>query len=100
MLVDVRVTVWAADEHDYDQFVLVVVPRLEEAYGEVRTTTNWGAVGLADPVAQAYEIRFSLRVEAPDARAAATATKEGVQQAMRDAGVRGVVSALDGWPVV
>ena len=52
----------------------------------------------ADPV-KAYEIRFPLRVEASDAAAAAKIAKESVQQAMRDAGVRGVVSVLGGWPV-
>ena len=98
MLVDVRVTVWAADEHDYDQVVLVVVPRLHEVFADFATTTNRGAVGLADPV-KAYEIRFPLRVEASDAAAAAKIAKVSVQQAMRDAGVRGVVSVLGGWPV-
>jgi hypothetical protein len=99
MLVDVRVAVWAADEHDYDRLVLVVLPRLRDAYVDVNTTANWGAVGLADPVAQPYESRFALRVEAPHARAAAARTKEHIQQVMRVAGVRGVVSVLDGWPV-
>ena len=99
MLVDVRVTVWAADEHDHDQVVLVVVPRLHEVFADLATTTNWGAVGLADP-AEAYEIRFPLRVEASDAAAAAKIAKVSVQQAMRDAGVRGVVSVLGGWPVI
>jgi len=98
MLVDVRVTVWAADEHDYDQLVLVVVSRLQEVFSDFATTTNWGAVGLDDP-AKAYEIRFPLRVEAPHAAAAAKIAKQGVQEAMRDAGVRGVVSVLGGWPV-
>jgi hypothetical protein len=97
MLVDVRVTVWAADEHDYDQLVLVVLPRLHEVFADFATATNWGAVGMDDP-ARAYQVRFPLRVEAPDAAAAAKIAKRGVQQAMRDAGVRGVVSVLDGWP--
>ncbi len=97
MLVDVRVSVWAADEHDYDQLVLVVVPRLQEVFADFAATTNRGAVGMHDPV-EAYQVRFPLRVEAPDAAAAAKIAKRGVQQAMRDAGVRGVVSVLDGWP--
>jgi hypothetical protein len=76
----------------------VVVPRLHEAFADFATTTNRGGVGVDDP-AKAYEIRFPLRVEAPHARAAAKIARESVQQAMRDAGVRGVVSVLDGWPV-
>ncbi len=98
MLVDVRVTVWAADEHDYDRVIRVVVPRLREVLADFATTANRGAVGMDDP-AKAYEIRFPLRVEAPDAAAAAKLARESVQQAMRDAGARGVVSVLEGWPL-
>ena len=42
MLVDVRVTVWAADEHDYDQFVLVVLPRLHEVFADFATDHELG----------------------------------------------------------
>jgi hypothetical protein len=100
MVVDVIVTVWAADALDYEAFELAVLPMLEEIYGAVpvdATATAQGA-GAADP-AESFVIRFPLRVEAPSARVAATASKQRVQQAMREKGVRGVVSVLDGWPV-
>ena len=100
MVVDVIVTVWAADALDYEAFELAVVPLLEEIYGDVRSDASAHArdAGAADPAAS-FVIRFPLRVEAASARAAATATKQRVQQAMRQVGVRGVVSVLDGWPV-
>lgn len=99
MVVDVNVTVWAADAHDYEAFELAVVPLLDRIYGDVRVTPSAIApTSAADPV-ESLVIRFPLRVEAPNARVAATATKQRVQQAMRDVGVRGIVSVLDGWPV-
>jgi hypothetical protein len=100
MVVDVIVTVWAADALDYEAFELAVVPLLGEIYGDVRIegSAYSRSAGAADP-AGSFVIRFPLRVEAANARGAATATKQRVQQAMRQAGVRGVVSVLDGWPV-
>jgi putative hemolysin len=100
MVVDVSVTVWAADAHDFEAFELAVVPLLDQIYGDVRITANEQArrAGAGD-AAESFVIRFPLRVEAPNARVAATMTKQRVQQAMRDVGVRGVVSVLDGWPV-
>ena len=100
MVVDVIVTVWAADALDYEAFELAVVPLLEEIFGAVHIDASPHArgAGAADP-AGSFVIRFPLRVEAANARVAATATKERVQQAMRQTGVRGVVSVLDGWPV-
>jgi hypothetical protein len=99
MLVDVRVTVFAADEHDREQFDLEVVPRLVEIFGELETDGPTSAREYLDLKQTSYEIRFSVRVDAPHARAAATSTKERIQHTMRDAGVRGVVSVPDGWPV-
>jgi hypothetical protein len=99
MLVDVRVTVFAADEHDHDEFDRVVAPQLVEIFGGLETTGPTSAREYLDEKLSSYEIRFSVRVEAPHARAAATSTKERVQQAMREAGIRGVVSVPDGWPV-
>jgi hypothetical protein len=99
MVVDVSVTVWAADAHDYEAFELAVVPLLDEIYGHVRITSNASAPPHVSDPAESYVIRFPLRVEAANARAAATSTKQRVQQAMRDVGIRGVVSVLDGWPV-
>jgi hypothetical protein len=98
MVVDVSVTVWAADAHDYEAFELAVVPRLDELYGNVRVAFRTSHA-LRDLPAESYVIRFPLRVEATNARAAATSTKQQVQQVMRDVGIRGVVSVLDGWPV-
>jgi hypothetical protein len=99
MVVDVNVTVWAADAHDYEAFELAVVPLLDQIYGDVRVTPSATASAPASDPVDALVIRFPLRVEAPNARVAATATKQRVQQAMRDVGIRGVVSVLDGWPV-
>jgi hypothetical protein len=99
MVVDVTVTVWAADALDYEAFELAVVPPLEEIYGAVRIDASADAQGAASDPAGSFVIRFPLRVEAANARVAATATKQLVQQAMREKGVRGVVSVLDGWPV-
>jgi hypothetical protein len=100
MVVDVNVTVWAADGHDYEAFELAVVPLLDAIYGDVRIEgsgrTRDAAPG--DPAAELV-IRFPLRVEAANARVAATTTKQRVQQVMRSVGVRGVVSVLEGWPV-
>lgn len=98
MVVDVSVTVWAAGAHDYEAFELAVVPRLDEIYGGVQVTASTSAQRPDDP-AGSYVFRFPLRVEAVDAHAAATLTKQRVQQTMRDVGIRGVVSVLDGWPV-
>ena len=99
MVVDVSVTVWAADAHDYEAFELAVVPLLDQIYGDVRITSSASRPErTVDPV-ESLVIRFPLRVEAPNARVAATTTKQRVQQAMRDVGIRGVVSVLDGWPV-
>lgn len=36
MVVDVSVTVWAADAHDFEAFELAVVPLLDKIYGEDR----------------------------------------------------------------
>ena len=100
MVVDVSVTVWAADAHDYEAFELAVLPRarsdLRRREGQLEREPAPGAA--TDPV-ESLVIRFPLRVEAPSARVAALTTKQRVQQAMRDVGVRGVVSVLDGWPV-
>src|SRR4051794_20501949 len=99
MVVDVNVTVWAADAHDYEAFELAVVPLLDKIYGDVRVTPSAAAPSPETDPVDALVIRFPLRVEAPNVRVAATATKQRVQQAMREVGVRGVVSVLDGWPV-
>jgi hypothetical protein len=98
MVIDVTVTVWAADAHDYDVFEQAVVPLLDRVYGDVRIPPS---VPQSDPSAPAesFVIRFPLRVEAANARVAASDTKQRVRQAMREVGVRGVVSVLDGWPV-
>jgi hypothetical protein len=98
MVVDVSVTVWAADAHDYEAFERTVLPQLDQIYGEVRVDASARAPGAVDP-ARSFVIRFPLRVEAANARVAATSTKQRVQQVMRQAGVRGIVSVLDGWPV-
>jgi hypothetical protein len=99
MVVDVNVTVWAADALDYEAFELAVVPLLDQIYGDVRVTSNANAPTRGTDPVESLVIRFPLRVEAPNARVAATATKQRVQQAMRDLGIRGIVSVLDGWPV-
>jgi hypothetical protein len=98
MVVDVTVTVWAADAHDYEAFELAVLPRLDKIYGDVKLASHADRVRSDDPAAS-YVFRFPLRVEATDARAAATLTKQRVRQTMRDVGIRGVVGVLDGWPV-
>lgn len=99
MVVDVSVTVWAADAHDFEAFELAVVPLLDKIYGDVRIAASAMGARPDDP-AGSYVISFPLRVEAPNARVAATSTKQRVQQAMRNVGVRGIVSVLDGWPVI
>lgn len=99
MVVDVSVTVWAAGAHDYEAFELAVVPRLDEIYGDVRVTSSASAPPHVTDPTESYVIRFPLRVEAPNARVAARSTKQRVQQVMREVGIRGVVSVLDGWPV-
>jgi hypothetical protein len=98
MVVDVTVTVWAADAHDYEAFELAVVPILDRVYGGVSIEPRAPVHDPSDPE-ESLVIRFPLRVEALDARVAATSAKAQVRQAMRDAGVRGVVGVLDGWPV-
>jgi hypothetical protein len=98
MVIDVTVTVWAADARDYEAFELAVVPVLDRVYGGVRITPAAPVLDPTDP-AESFVIRFPVRVEAADARAAATATKAQVRKLMRDAGVRGVVGVLDGWPL-
>jgi hypothetical protein len=99
MVVDVIVTVWAADALDYEAFELAVVPLLEEVYGHIQIDAGAPARGATADPAGSFVIRFPVRVDAASARVAATTTKQRVQQAMRQAGVRGVVSVLDGWPV-
>ena len=95
IVVDVTVTVWTADAHHYRAFEVDVLPRLAAIYGDLRAT---GRVVGDDPVG-AFLFRFPVRVEAADAHDAAATTKRCVQQVMRGAGVRGVVSVPDGWPV-
>jgi hypothetical protein len=98
MVIDVTVTVWAADARDYEAFELAVVPVLDRVYGGVRIPPSGPLLDASDPAASLV-IRFPVRVEAANARVAATATKQRVRQLMRDAGIRGVVGVLDGWPV-
>ena len=99
MVVDVSVTVWAADAHDYEAFELAVLPLLDRIYGAVRVTSSARTQSPSGDPVESLVIRFPLRVEAASARVAAITTKQRVQQAMRDVGIRGVVSVLDGWPV-
>jgi hypothetical protein len=98
MVVDVTVTVWAADAHDYEMFEQAVVPLLDRVYGGVRIPPSAPRLDPSAP-AESFMIRFPLRVEAVNARVAARETKQQVRQVMREVGIRGVVSVLDGWPV-
>ena len=100
MVVDVIVTVWAADALDYEPFELVVVPVLQEIFGAVHIDAPALRGAAARPTRPAFDAPLSTSRRCRERQVAATVDKGERAAGDADAGVRGVVSVLDGWPVL